>query len=532
MSASLELTLFIGGLALFLYGAQVSTEAFRRGFGGGAKRALARLTSRRPGAFLFGVLMAGGTQSSSVATSLAVGLVDAGLLPFADALTAMMGSSVGAMLVTFLLGFDWTFFSPLFLAACVAALKLPEGKVRGIGENLLGIALLLTGMALIRAGIQPLSGGDFARESLRVVSANPVAVFLFSAAGTALLQSSNAVVAVSIALLGVGLMPVSSVFPLVLGAHLGASAPVLLASLGARRRNARRLAWANVFYRLGGVAAGLAAWSFLGAGFSRAPLPPAMFPPLVLGVIVALNAVLFYPFAGVFALLVERLPLGERESLSEPLYLDDAALALPLVALSLLAREMARLANFTDELVTRALLSPEPKSRLESLRRDLPLLVESCLDFMFDIPAPPEKDPSRSGYASISYALIAMRELVGVAAGRLAPLCLGGECGELRLRLKESRWETCARRLVRVVGFALGSFVLGDVDLSRRALDLKSDFDREAGELREALLAGGGLFDSRSEVVAWEFLSAADDLVRAAAEIARSESMGNGLART
>lgn len=112
MNASLGLTLFIGGLALFLHGAQVSTDTFRKGFGGGAKRALARLTAHRPGAFLFGALLAGGTQSSSVATSMAVGLVDAGMLPLADALTVMMGASVGAMGVTFLLGLDWAFFSP------------------------------------------------------------------------------------------------------------------------------------------------------------------------------------------------------------------------------------------------------------------------------------------------------------------------------------------------------------------------------------------------------------------------------------
>jgi Na+/phosphate symporter len=299
--------------------------------------------------------------------------------------------------------------------------------------------------------------------------------------------------------------------------------------IGTSRRNARRLTWANLFYRMAGVAAAWAAWTLFAGNAGLSGVSPAMAPPLVLGFIVLLNALLFYPFAGFFASLVERLPIRERESLSEPLFLDDAALVLPPLALNLLAREMTRLASFTDELVTRILLAPEPKSRVEALRRDLPLLVESCLDFMFDIPAPPEDDPARTSYAGISYALIAMRSLVGVAALRLAPICLEGDCESLASRLREKNWENTVRRLVRLVGFALGSFVLADSDLSRRALDLGDSYESDAKELREKLLEGGGLFDSRGEVVAWEFLSAADDLVRSALEIARSESVARAL---
>ena len=191
---------------------------------------------------------------------------------------------------------------------------------------------------------------------------------------------------------------------------------------------------------------------------------------------------------------------------------------------------MARLANFTDELLTRVLLFPGPSARVEALRKDLPALAESCLDFMFAIPAPPEGDPSRAAYSVVSYALIAMRSLVSVAATRLVPLCLDGECEGVGARLKESEWQGMAGRLVRLVGFALGSFVLGDSDLSRRALDLGKAFERDADSLRAKLLEGKGLFDSRSEVAAWEFISAASDLVRAASEIARSEETGKLLA--
>ncbi len=525
MSASLGLTLFIGGLALFLYGAQVLTESFRKEFGGKARNALARLTAHRPGAFLFGVLLAGGTQSSSVATSMAVGLVDAGLLSFADALTVLMGASVGAMAVTFLLGLDWNVFSPLLLAACVAGRRLPEGRIRAASEKLLGFFLLLTGMALLSAGIQPLSGSGFLQDCIGAAEGNFLAVLAISAALTAVLQSGNAVVAVSIALGTAGLFPAGAVFPLVLGTHVGGAAPVLLVSLGTRKRNARRLAWANLFYRLFGATAASLAWSLLPIGTALAAIPPSMSPPVALGFVVGLNAALVYPFTGTFARALERLPIREREALSEPLYLDEGALALPFVALRLLAREMARLAGYADELLTRILLSPEPRGRVEALRKDLPILAESCLDFMFEIPAPPENDPARTAYASVSYALIALRSLVWVAAQRLAPLCLGGECDNLAARLRERDWENSVRRLVRLVGFALGSFVLGDSDLSRRALDLAEDFGRDAESLRSRLLEKGGLFDSRSEVAAWEFLSAAEDLVRAACEIARSESV-------
>lgn len=528
MSASLGLTLFIGGLALFLYGAQVLTESFRKAFGGKARNALARLTAHRPGAFLFGVLLAGGTQSSSVATSMAVGLVDAGMLPFADSLTVLMGASVGAMAVTFLLGLDWNVFSPLLLAACVAGMRLPEGRFRAASEKLVGLFLLLTGMALLSAGIQPLSGSAFLKGCIGAAEGSFLAVLAVSAVLTAILQGGNAVVALSIALGTAGLLSSGAIFPMALGVHVGGAAPVLLVSLGTRKRNARRLAWANLLYRLSGAAAASLAWVLLPLRSVLAGVPPSMSPPVALGFVVALNALLLYPFTGSLARVLEKLPIRERETLSEPLYLDEAALALPVVALHLLAREMVRLAGYTDELLTRTLLAPEPRARIEVLRQDLPALAESCLDFMFEIPAPPGGDPARSAYAGISYALIALRSLVWVAAQRLAPLCLGGECDSLAARLKESDWENSVRRLVRLVGFALGSFVLGDSDLSRRALDLAEDFRKDAESLRSRLLEKGGLFDSRSEVAAWEFLSAAEDLVRAASEIARSESVAGG----
>jgi len=525
VSPSLGLTFFVGGLALFLYGTQVLTESFRKAFGGKTKNALASLTAHRPGAFLFGVFLAGGTQSSSVATSLAVGLVDAGLLPFADALTVLMGASVGAMAVTFLLGLDWTVFSPLFLAACVAGTRLPEGKVRDVSENLLGLSLLLTGMALLSAGIRPLSDSSLLKGCIGAAEGNFLAVLAVSAVLTAIFQGGNAVVALSIALISAGLLPPDSVFPTALGAHVGGAAPVLLVSLGTRKRNARKLAWANLLYRLSGAAAASLAWGLLPLRATLATLPLSMLPPVVLGLIVVLNALLLYPFTGTLARVLEKLPIRERETLSEPLYLDEAALALPFVALRLLAMEMARLAGYADELLTRILLAPEPGGRVEALRKDLPVLAESCLDFLFEIPAPPGEDPARMAYASISYALIALRSLVWVAAQRLAPLCLGGECGNLKARLEDSDWENSVRRLVRLVGFALGSFVLGDSDLSRRALDLAENFREDAESLRSRLLEKGGLFDSRSEVAAWEFLSAAEDLVRSASEIARSESV-------
>lgn len=530
MSPAIGSTLFIGGLALFLYGTQVLTDSFGREFGGGFKKALGRLAARRSGAFAFGAILAGGTQSSSVAASLAVGLVEAGLLPLSGALAAVMGASVGAMAVTFLLGFDWTVFSPLFLACCVIGRKLPEGPLRRASENFIGLALLLSGMALLKLGLGPLSAAAPVMRWAAFFGAAPAAVFLVSTLLAAVLQSGNAVVAVAIALLSGGLLPIEAVFPMVSGAHLGTSAPVMLVSLGTRKKNARRLAWANLLYRAGGVLASGAAWGLLSGNALLSAAPASMAPSLALGFVVTLNALLFYPFTGHFARVLERIPLQERESLAEPLYLDDAVLTLPAVALRLLSREMARLANFTDELLTRVLLFPGPSARVEALRKDLPALAESCLDFMFAIPAPPEGDPSRAAYSVVSYALIAMRSLVSVAANRLVPLCLDGECEGVGARLRESDWQGMAGRLVRLVGFALGSFVLGDSDLSRRALDLGKAFERDADSLRAKLLEGKGLFDSRSEVAAWEFISAASDLVRAASEIARSEETGKLLA--
>lgn len=103
----------LGGLALFLFGVEQSSQFFRNNLGGESRELMGRFTRKKYQAFTIGVLLSALTQSSTIATSFAVGFVDVGLLSFAGSLIVMMGASLGGTFVSFLLSLNLFAFAPL-----------------------------------------------------------------------------------------------------------------------------------------------------------------------------------------------------------------------------------------------------------------------------------------------------------------------------------------------------------------------------------------------------------------------------------
>ena len=148
--------LILGGLALFLFGVEETARVCRESLSssGGAK--LARLTSTRTGACLFGALLSGFSQSSVVATSFALGLVDAGLLPYAGAVIVMMGASAGGTMAMFFLSLNVTAWAPFMLAFTTIAEKISSGEKKRLARLGRGISLIFLGMFVLGQGVTPI----------------------------------------------------------------------------------------------------------------------------------------------------------------------------------------------------------------------------------------------------------------------------------------------------------------------------------------------------------------------------------------
>ena len=85
----------LGGLAIFLFGMELLTDALKTVAGGGMQRILARLTSNRFGAALAGAFVTAVIQSSSVTTVLVVGFVSAGLMSLSQSVGVILGANIG-----------------------------------------------------------------------------------------------------------------------------------------------------------------------------------------------------------------------------------------------------------------------------------------------------------------------------------------------------------------------------------------------------------------------------------------------------
>lgn len=297
--------------ALLIFGITLLGDGLSRAAGGRMERALQRLTDSRLRGFLTGTAITAVVQSSTAVSVLTAELAQSGLLTLRRTIPVLIGANVGTTATAWLLyaarGLpDTAVFSALLAVAGITLWFLP--KRRHWGSVLLGLFLLLTGMASVTAAAQPLTQTAFVRRLL-IAAQHPLWGLLGGILLTVLVQSSSVSVGLLQALSAGGRVSYAMVIPVVLGENIGTCLTVFLAALGGRRR-AGQAAWAHLLFNGIGAAAVLAAllparWTGLAEILTR----PADF----MGVAVVhtafnlVGAAVFLPLNEPFAALIERL---------------------------------------------------------------------------------------------------------------------------------------------------------------------------------------------------------------------------------
>ncbi len=516
-----SLALVAGGLALFLHGLEFSAESFRSGLGGQARRVTAAMGRSRPLSFLFGSVMALLSQSTTAATAFAVGLVDVGALSFSSSLLVMMGASVGTTLVVFLLSLDLVRWSPLLLALALLAERAGPRRFAPASRLASAVALLLMGMFLIDQGVRPLTETEALRELILEASHNALLLGLLSLAATALFQSSVPVLGLAIALASGGFLSSGAYLPVILGSRIGNAATVLLAGQGGRH-NARALALSTLVFRVVGVVALLPFCAPLSRLAGRiAPSPGGQIAWLQFFV-AWINVGLLLPLSERLGRLCQSRAVRRRKDIGEPRFLDPELARYPHLALSLLAREMIGLANYVEELTFLSLHCLKEGERVEALRAGTPELARRAVDFVVAMTPPPDDDAARAEYAALTYSMAALKEVVDIVAGRMAPLCSASGPALLPQR---RAWSGFASALGDLVGESLGVLALGDREGIGRASGLLRRYEEREEALRSELTDGGFHPDSPDGIEAWSFLAASASLARASMELVRGETL-------
>lgn len=247
----------IGGLALFLLGVTELSEGLRAAAGRRAETLLRHATDGPLRGLATGIGATAILDSSSVTIILMIGLVDAGLVGFAQALPVVLGSNIGTTVSSqvFALGVDD--YAPLILAAGLLARAFARADwVRATGMAVAGMGLVLFGLNVIGEAVAPLKDHPAAAEWLGSAG-TPLRGVLIGAVFTLVIQSSSATMGVIIALASQGVIDLPSGLAMMLGAEIGTCSDTLVATAG-RSRAAVRAGLFHLIFNLVTVAIGVA----------------------------------------------------------------------------------------------------------------------------------------------------------------------------------------------------------------------------------------------------------------------------------
>lgn len=250
----------IGSLALLIYGMKVMSEALQKMAGSQLRHILATMTKNRFTGMFTGMFVTCSVQSSSATTVMTVSFVNAGLLTLAQAISVIMGANIGTTLTAWImsLGFNVDLTTVVFPAFFLGIMLIYSKSKRYIGDFLFGIAFLFFALVLLSAAGKELDlehNPDVIKFFSSFDTGSHLTIIIFLLIGTiitCIVQSSAAVMAITILLCSTGVLPIYLGIALVMGENIGTTATANLAALGANAQ-ARRAALAHLVFNVIGV---------------------------------------------------------------------------------------------------------------------------------------------------------------------------------------------------------------------------------------------------------------------------------------
>ena len=258
-----------GGLAFFLYGMTTMSKSLEKMAGGRLERLLKRMTSNPMKGLLLGAGITIAVQSSSAVTVMLVGLVNSGVMELGQTIGVIMGSNVGTTLTAWILSLtgiesESVFlnllkpenFAPLFaLAGILLIMGSKRQRRRDVGRILIGFAILMSGMEMMKNSVSPLAEMPGFSDLLTAFR-NPLLGVAVGAVFTGVIQSSAASVGILQALALTGSITYGVAIPIIMGQNIGTCVTALISSIGVSR-GAKRVSVIHIAFNIVGTAIGL-----------------------------------------------------------------------------------------------------------------------------------------------------------------------------------------------------------------------------------------------------------------------------------
>lgn len=255
-----SIMIFLGGIALFVYGINSLSDSLQDLSGSRFKSFIDKAVDNVFMAVLIGTLITAITNSSSVIVILIIGLVRAGIISAKQSVGLIMGANIGTTVSAFIISLPVGDYAYLMLLVGVILLFLNSKRLKSIGGIIFSLGVLFLGLNIMGVGVKPLLELE-SIIALFTKFSNPtfggsILGFLFGTTFTAVIQSSSAATAIIQQLYsmndpinGILTITIRGAIPIIIGANVGTCLTGIIASIGGNEEG-KRTAYIHLIFNI------------------------------------------------------------------------------------------------------------------------------------------------------------------------------------------------------------------------------------------------------------------------------------------
>lgn len=244
-----------GGMAIFLFGMDISSEGLQKAAGDKMRVILGKLTNTPVMGVLVGTVTTAAIQSSTATTVMVIGFVSSTLMTLRQAIGVIFGCNIGTTVTVQLIAFNINEYAPLLIALGFFVSVIFGGKSQALkfgGEIIFGFGLIFFGMGLMSEAMSPMRSVPAFTNLLASFGENPFLGLLVATVFTGLIHSSGAAIGISIALATQGILTLKAAIVIAFGANIGTTVTAVIGSMNANR-DGKRVALIHFIFNTVGV---------------------------------------------------------------------------------------------------------------------------------------------------------------------------------------------------------------------------------------------------------------------------------------
>ena len=261
MELALQIITLFGSVAMLMYGMKVMSEGLQKMAGSKLSNVLGTMTTNRFTGVLTGAGITAAVQSSTATTVMTVSFVSAGILTLSQAISVIMGANIGTTFTAWIMvlgGGSFDLRLVVYTLIALAVMLIYMKKNANLGDFLIGLSFMLLGLTTLKINATEMQLDQMAPVRNFFIATSSWgygSYFLYLLVGgilTFAVQSSAAIMAITMTLCSAHVLPIDMGISLVLGENIGTTITSNVVALSASVQ-ARRAALAHLVFNLFGV---------------------------------------------------------------------------------------------------------------------------------------------------------------------------------------------------------------------------------------------------------------------------------------